>query len=534
MVLTLLAATTAFAQAPSSFQDKTTQPASQVNPADLSNVGIDQRLNQQVPLDLEFKDETGKTVRLGDYFQSGRPVILNLVYYTCPMLCGEELAGEASALSMLKFTPGNEYEVVSVSFNPDETPKDAADKKQIYIARMNEHLDHKTNGDGWHFLTGEQPQIKQLADAVGFHYHRDPRTGQFIHAAGIMIVTPTGKIAQYYYGVEFSPNDIRLGLIEASRDKIGTVVDQVLLYCYHYDPSTGRYGAVVTNIMRLAGAATMLILGGFLIVMFRRDKHDGSEQGNRTGLIDMWKNFPLFPERASALAWQVDGLYFLLIAVSAFFTLLIFVLIFIFAVKYRRSVHPHPVQIEGSLPLELAWTLIPLGICMIFFAWGSLIYFQEARPPKGAMEVYAVGKQWMWKFEHESGQREINQLHVPVGADVKHDHEFAGRDPQLLRAGFPHQGRRAARPVYHDLVSYDEGRHLSFVLLAILRHRSLGHDRPGNRDGADAYQAWLSSGGGATATLAAQRPAAVHAVGMRDLPPLRYPGARPESGRRIW
>jgi cytochrome c oxidase subunit II len=133
----------------------------------------------------------------------------------------------------------------------------------------------------------------------------------------------------------------------------------------------------------------------------------------------MWKNFPLFPERASALAWQVDGLYFLLIAVSAFFTLLIFVAIFVFAVKYRRSVHPHAVQIEGSLPLELAWTLIPLGICMIFFAWGSLIFFQEARPPKDAMEVYVVAKQWMWKFEYENGQRDINQLHVPLGRDVK-------------------------------------------------------------------------------------------------------------------
>lgn len=133
----------------------------------------------------------------------------------------------------------------------------------------------------------------------------------------------------------------------------------------------------------------------------------------------MWKNLPLFPERASALAWQVDGLYFLLIAVSAFFTLLIFIVIFVFAVKYRRSAHPHPFQIEGSLPLELAWTLIPLGICMIFFAWGSLIYFQEARPPQGSMEIYAVGKQWMWKFEHETGQREIDQLHVPLGRDVK-------------------------------------------------------------------------------------------------------------------
>ncbi len=270
--LGLTASTLAVAQAPSSFQDKSSQPAAQVAPADLSNIGIDQRLNQQLPLDLEFKDETGRTVKLGDYFQTGRPVILNLVYYTCPMLCGEELAGEASALSMLKFTPGKEYEIVSVSFNPDETPKDAAAKQQVYIARMNEHLDHKTDGDGWHFLTGQQEQIKQLADAVGFRYRRDPRTGQFIHAAGIMLVTPGGKLAQYYYGVEFSPKDIRLGLIEASRDKIGTLVDQVVLYCYHYDPNTGRYGAVVTNIMRLAGAATMLILGGFLIVMYRREK----------------------------------------------------------------------------------------------------------------------------------------------------------------------------------------------------------------------------------------------------------------------
>ncbi len=273
LAIVVVAGAFAVAQPPSSFRGEGSGAASQVTPADLSNVGIEQRLDQQVPLDLTFKDETGKTVQLGDYFKSGRPVLLNLVYYTCPMLCGEELAGEASALAELRFTPGNEYEVVSVSFNPDETPKDAAEKKQVYISRMNEHLEHKTNGDGWHFLTGQQAEIKQLADAVGFHYRRDPSTGQFIHATGIMIVTPTGKIAQYYYGVEFSPKDIRLGLIEASRDKIGTLVDQVTLYCYHYDPKTGRYGAVVTNIMRLAGAATMLILGGFLIVMFKRDSH---------------------------------------------------------------------------------------------------------------------------------------------------------------------------------------------------------------------------------------------------------------------
>jgi protein SCO1 len=273
----LVSATVAIAQPPSSFQDKDVSTPSQVLPSDLSNIGIDQRLNQPVPLDLEFKDEHGNTVKLGDFFRSGRPVILNLVYYTCPMLCGEELVGEASALSMLKFTPGKDYEIVSVSFNPDETPKDALAAQQTYIARINEHLDHKIDGAGWHFLTGQQAQIKQLADAVGFHYRRDPHSGQFIHSTAIMIVTPAGKIAQYYYGVEFSPKDVRLGLIEASHDKIGTVVDQVVLYCYHYDPKTGRYGAVITNMIRLAGAATMLILGGFLIVMFRRDSHESNQ-----------------------------------------------------------------------------------------------------------------------------------------------------------------------------------------------------------------------------------------------------------------
>ena len=207
-------------------------------------------------------------------------MLLNLVYYTCPMLCGEELAGEASALGMLQFTPGNEYEVVSVSFNPDETPKDAAEKKQIYIARMNEHLEHKTDGERLAF-----PDRAAAARSSNWRT-RSASTTAAIRAPSssfmppaIMIVTPAGKIAQYYYGVEFSPKDIRLGLIEASRDKIGTLVDQVLLYCYHYDPKTGRYGAVVTNIMRLAGAATMLILGGFLIVMFRRESHHGSKNG---------------------------------------------------------------------------------------------------------------------------------------------------------------------------------------------------------------------------------------------------------------
>jgi len=274
LVATLLVASTAaFAQAPSTFMRGASQPASQVKPQELEGVGISQKLDQQLPLDLSFKDETGKTVQLGEYFQAGRPVILNLVYYTCPMLCGEELTGEASALSVLKFTPGKEYEVVSVSINPDETPQQATEKKKIYIDRMNEHLEPKTNGEGWHFLTGQQAEIDKLAQAVGFHYHRDPATGQYIHSTAIIIVTPHGKLAQYYYGVEYSPRDIRLGLIEASRNKIGNLVDAVEIYCCRYDPNTGRYGAVISRILSIAGAVTVLLLGGFVFMMIRLDKN---------------------------------------------------------------------------------------------------------------------------------------------------------------------------------------------------------------------------------------------------------------------
>jgi len=277
----LASAMTALAQPPSTFMRGSTQAPSQVSQVDLKDVGIDQKLDQQVPLDLSFKDEAGKTVQLGEYFAAGRPVILNLVYYTCPMLCGEELAGEASALSVLRLTPGKEYEAISVSFNPDETPEQAAESKKTYIDRMNEHLEVKNSGDGWHFLTGQEPEIRKLADAVGFHYRRDPKTGQYIHSTAVMIVTQHGKIAQYYYGVEYSPRDIRLGVIEASRNKIGNLVDAVEIYCCRYDPNTGRYGAIISRVLSIAGAATLLILGGFVFAMISLDKnrsHKGTEQ----------------------------------------------------------------------------------------------------------------------------------------------------------------------------------------------------------------------------------------------------------------
>jgi protein SCO1/2 len=241
-----------------------------VAPPGLAGVGIDQRLNEQVPLNLTFKDEQGKPVQLGDYFHRGRPVVLNLVYYECPMLCTEVLNGLTSALKVIRFVPGNEFEVVTVSIDPRETPELAARKKAMYLKK----LGNPQAAGGWHFLTGEQSQITQLADAVGFHYRYDEKLGQFAHAAGIMLITPEGRVAQYYYGVEYSAKDMRLGIVEASQNRIGSLADQVLLYCYHYDPRSGKYGPTITSIVRLAGLVTVIVLGGALALLFRKEKHE--------------------------------------------------------------------------------------------------------------------------------------------------------------------------------------------------------------------------------------------------------------------
>jgi len=232
----------------------------------LKNVGVDQHLDGQVPLDLQFRDETGKSVRLGDYFGK-RPVILNLAYYGCTMLCGEVQGGIIGSLRALQFNPSTDFDIVTVSFDPKETPEQAAAKKNSLLLRY-----HRPGAEqGWHFLTGDQHNIEALTRSVGFDYQYDPALNQWAHAAAIMVLTPQGKISKYFYGVEFAPKDLRFGLIEASENKIGTVVDQILLYCYHYNPATGKYGAVIMNVLRLAGVATVLILGGLIFILFRRD-----------------------------------------------------------------------------------------------------------------------------------------------------------------------------------------------------------------------------------------------------------------------
>jgi protein SCO1/2 len=239
-------------------------PPANVRPPGLQNVGIEQHLDEQIPADLSFRDETGKPVHLGDYFGK-KPMILNLVYYNCPMLCGEVLSGLEGALRVLKFDVGKEFDVLTISFDPRETPDMATKKKAEFLKRYG----RAGAAEGWHFLTGPQESIDALTKAAGFQYQYDPKTGQFAHATAIMILTPEGKIAQYYYGVDYAPKDLRLGLIQASQNKIGTLADQVLLYCYHYDPTTGKYGAIISRVLKLAGIVTLLGLGILMTVLIR-------------------------------------------------------------------------------------------------------------------------------------------------------------------------------------------------------------------------------------------------------------------------
>ena len=258
----------------SSYGDKETGPTNDRPPALLNGVGIDQHLNTQLPLNLAFTDDAGKQVMLSSYFGK-RPAILALVYYRCPMLCSEELDGLTSALEMVRYVPGKDFNIIVVSIDPTEGTDLASAKKREYLKRYG----RPETADGWHFLTGTQPNIDELTQAVGFRYVKLTVPGsslmQYAHASSIQIVTPEGKLAQYYMGVEYSPKDMLLGLDEASSNRIGSPVDNILTYCYHYDPTTNTHDLIIARVIQLGGFLTVVLLGGFMLVMFRRDlKHD--------------------------------------------------------------------------------------------------------------------------------------------------------------------------------------------------------------------------------------------------------------------
>jgi protein SCO1/2 len=243
----------------------------------VKRISIDQKLGDQLPLDLEFVDENGHAVQLRDYFGE-KPIVLTLVYYDCPMLCTQVLTSLLRAMNVLTFGIGTEFDVLTISIDPGETPELATAKKAEYMKNYR----GRDGSTGWHFLTGKQAQIEQLAAAVGFRYEYDEETDQYIHASGIMVLTPAGKLARYFYGIDFPPRDLRWGLVEAADGAIGNPVDQLLLLCYSYDPMSGKYGLYIRNSLRIGGVATVLALGSFIAIMLRRERRGEFQQPQPT------------------------------------------------------------------------------------------------------------------------------------------------------------------------------------------------------------------------------------------------------------
>jgi protein SCO1/2 len=248
--------------------------------APLADAGIDQKLSAQIPLDVQLRDEAGRPVVLGKYFHD-KPVIFMLVYYECPMLCGLVLNGVFESVRTLKLTAGDDYHVIAVSFDSSETPELAAAKKDQLLSRFR----MEDTEAGWHFLTGDENAIRTLAEAVGFRYTWDKQTLQWVHGSAIMVVTPDGKLSRYFFGVEYPPRDIRLALVEASQGKIGSLIDKALLYCFHYNPLTGRYGFAIMTAIRIAGIATIAVLGTFVAVALRRERAQRKAQADAISTI---------------------------------------------------------------------------------------------------------------------------------------------------------------------------------------------------------------------------------------------------------
>jgi protein SCO1/2 len=237
-------------------------------PPQLRDVTFKQRLGDTLPLDAAFRDESGRDVTLGQFFGS-RPVVLAFVYYQCPMLCTQVMNGLSSALKVMPFTAGKDFDVVLISFDPRDTPATASEKKRAHLTYWSTEKDQAA----WHLLTGDEATIRRVTSAAGFTYRWDERTGQFAHVSGVLVVTPDGRLSRYFYGVEYSPKELRMALVESGNGKVGSAIDELLLYCFHYDPESGRYGLLVMNLIRLGGVLTMLFIGGFILIMRRRELH---------------------------------------------------------------------------------------------------------------------------------------------------------------------------------------------------------------------------------------------------------------------
>lgn len=414
----------------------------------LESVGVDENLEATLPLHLEFRDSSGKTVKLGDLIRDGKPVLLSLNYSDCPMLCRLQLNGLVDGLRDIKLEPGNDFDIISVSIDPLETPQRARQTKQNYVKSYGRP---RTAG-GWHFLSGDQRSIAELAEAVGFRYRYVPERKEYAHAAVTIAVTPKGKISRYLYGVVYPPQTLRLSLIEAAEGKIGTTLDKVLLFCLHYDAATGRYAPVAKNLMRLGAGATITALAVGLLPLWlrRRGTHKpptdartpasadtnhpatyDDEPQRRSeiepaamlsllpGMLFAVANESLFPKPTSTTAGAVDDLFYFILLVSIGFFAIIVGAMLLFVVLYRErpghSVQPSP---SHNNWLEFGWTAFPAAIVGVIFFWGFTAYLDMRQPPDSSYEIQVIAKKWTWSFVYPNGHVD-NNLHVPIDKPVR-------------------------------------------------------------------------------------------------------------------
>jgi cytochrome c oxidase subunit II len=393
-------------------------------PDELEGIGITEHLGQTLPLDLEFVDEAGATVRLRDLFDGTRPVILNLVYFSCPMLCTLVLNGVVDGMKGIKWDLGREFVNVTVSIDPTEQPAMAALKKANYL----ESYGRARTASGWHFLTGQQAAITSLADVVGFRYRFKPETREFIHSAGTFICTPDGRLSRYLYGIEYDSQTLKLALQEAASNKIGTTTDKLILYCFHYDAATGRYAPAAVAIMRIGGGIGAGVLLVVLVFFWSREGRRRRLAGMLSGLAALGLGDralaevgPTFwmPIQGSSGARQVDWLFRFILVVSAVFFALIVVLMTSFVLRYRRRAGVAAERTAThSNGLEFAWTIVPLLLALSIFYVGFKDYLDMINAPQNSYQILVTAQKWNWQFTYPNGYVD-GALHVPMDTPVQ-------------------------------------------------------------------------------------------------------------------
>jgi len=401
-------------------------------PDQLEGVGVTEKVGTGIPRELRFRNHEGRPVSLG-MILGERPVVLSLNYSRCPLLCQLQLQGLVDSLRRIDLNPGQDFDIVSVSIDPLETPQQASTARQRHLRAYGV----PGAGNGWHFLTGERQSIRAIADAAGFEYRYLPEQKEYAHAAVMMIVTPDGLLSHYFYGVQYDPPALRLALIESSQGQLGSAFDQLLLFCLHYDAEAGRYGPVARNIMSLGGALTVILLSLWLVPAWLRRLNSGRQRQTVSAEKDCLTSrctqrrqvlapslmLPLsaawFPESASTVASDVDGLFWFITVICTVFFLLIVGLMTFFVIRYRRTGQRQ----TGSGPshntrLEVLWSVVPGILLMLIFAYGAKGFVEMGTPPENTYEIKVTAKMWSWSFRYPNGHVD-NELHVPAGRPVR-------------------------------------------------------------------------------------------------------------------